>query len=220
MNKQNHIKAFIFDMDGTIVNNTLYHTKAWLQFLNKYGISIKEEELHAKIFGASEEIMPRFFGKDLSRGRNVSLAGEKETLYRNLYKELIVELRGLSHLLRIAKRKKIAVALATMSDIHNISFIVDKLNIRSSFDMIAGAEQVTNGKPHPEIYELVLSTLKIKPAEAVVFEDSQGGVLSAIAAGIPVIGVCTTHSKEKFKEWGVDVCINDFEEYIGTYMTI
>jgi len=205
-------------MDGTIVNNIPYHTKAWLQFLNKYDITIKEEELYPKIFGASEEIMPRFFGEDLSSERNISLGNEKEALYRDLYKDTIEELYGLKHLLQIAREKNIALALATMSDIQNISFIVDKLGIRSSFDMIAGAEQVTKGKPHPEIYNLVLSTLQIKAGDALVFEDSQGGVLSAKAAGISVIGICTTHSKEQFKEWGVDVCINDFEEYINNYM--
>ena len=125
---------------------------------------------------------------------------------------------GLKHLLQIAKKKNIAVALATMSDLQNISFIVDKLGIRSSFDVIAGAEQITRGKPHPEIYELVLSALGIKPEDAIVFEDSQGGILSAKAAGIPVVGICTTHSKEQFKEWGVDVCVSDFEEYIDNYM--
>ena len=218
MSKPIHVKAFIFDMDGTIVNNIPYHTKAWLQFLSKYNINIKEEELHPKIFGVSEEIMPRFFGKDLSPERNISLGNEKEELYRNLYKDIIEELRGLKDLLEIARKKNIAVALATMSDLQNISFIVDKLGIRSSFDMIAGAEQITKGKPHPEIYELVLSTLKINAEDAIVFEDSQGGVLSAKAAGIRVIGICTTHTKEQFKEWGVDVCINDFEEYIDNYM--
>jgi beta-phosphoglucomutase len=219
MSKPIHIKAFIFDMDGTIVNNIPYHTKAWLQFLRKYNINIKEEELHPKIFGVSEEIMPRFFGKDLPPGRNISLGNEKEALYRNLYKDIIEELHGLKHLLQIAREKKIALALATMSDLQNTSFIVDKLGIRSSFDVIAGAEQITKGKPHPEIYELVLSTLKIKADEAIVFEDSQGGVLSAKAAGIKVIGICTTHSEEQFKEWGVDVCINDFEEYIDNHMS-
>jgi beta-phosphoglucomutase len=218
MSKQNRVKAFIFDMDGTIVNNTPYHTKAWLQFLSKYNIHINEEALYSRIFGVSKEIMPRFFGKDLEPGSNVSLVNEKEALYRDLYKDIIEELNGLKHLLQIAKEKNIAVAMATMSDIPNINFIVDKLGIRSSFDMIAGAEQITRGKPHPEIYQLVLSTLKINPEEAIVFEDSHGGVLSARAAGIKVIGICTTHSKEQFKEWGVDICINDFEEYIDNYM--
>ena len=218
MRNPKDIKAFIFDMDGTIVNNIPYHTKAWLQFLRRYDIQIKEEELHPKIFGVSEEIMPRFFGRDLSAERNKSLGDEKEALYRNLYKDIIEELPGLTHLLQIAKKKNIAVALATMSDLQNISFIVDKLGLRSSFDLIAGAEQITKGKPHPEIYELVLSTLGLKPEDAIVFEDSQGGILSAKAAGIPVVGICTTHSKEQFKEWGVDVCVSDFEEYIDNYM--
>src|SRR4029079_7194563 len=101
MSKSPPVKAFIFDMDGTIVNNTPYHTKAWLQFLNKYSIAIKEEELHAKIFGASEEIMPRFFGEDLSPEKNTSLSNEKESLYRELYKDIIEELLGLKHLLQI-----------------------------------------------------------------------------------------------------------------------
>ena len=162
--------------------------------------------------------MPRFFGKDLSRERNIMLCNEKEALYRNLYKDIIEELHGLKHLLQIAKKKNISVALATMSDLQNISFIIDKLGIRSSFDMITGAEQITKGKPHPEIYELVLSTFKISPDEAVVFEDSQGGILSAKAAHIKVIGICTTHTKEQFKEWGVDECVSDFEDYIENYM--
>jgi beta-phosphoglucomutase len=218
ISKPNHTKAFIFDMDGTIVNNIPYHTKAWLQFLSKYNIHIEEHELYPKIFGVSKEIMPRFFGKDLSPERNIYLGNEKEELYRNLYKDIIEELRGLKHLLQIATKKNIAVALATMSDLQNISFIIDKLGMRSSFDIIVGAEHITKGKPHPEIYELVLSMLKINADDAIVFEDSQGGVLSAKAAGIKVIGICTTHSKEQFKEWGVDICINDFEEYIDNYI--
>ncbi len=216
MKSEKQIKAFIFDMDGTIINNISYHTKAWLQFLSKYNINISEEELHPKIFGVTKEIMPRFFG-DINEDENKRLGDEKEELYRELYKDIIEAQPGLIKLLQIARKKNIALALATMSDIKNISFIIDKLNIRSSFDLIAGAEQVTNGKPHPEIYELVLSTLKIKPENAIVFEDSHGGVLSAKAAGIKVIGVCTTHSREQFKEWGVDECINNFEEYIGRY---
>jgi HAD superfamily hydrolase (TIGR01509 family) len=212
------IQAFIFDMDGTIVNNIPYHARAWLQFLSKYNIHIEENELYSKIFGVNQEVMPRFFGKDLSPERNISLGNEKEELYRNLYKDVIEELRGLKHLLQIARERNIAVALATMSDIQNISFIIDKLDLRSCFDIIVGAEHVTKGKPHPEIYELVLSMLKINSGDAIVFEDSQGGVLSAIAAGIKVIGICTTHSKEQFKEWGAALCINDFEEYIANYM--
>ena len=212
------IQAFIFDMDGTIVNNIPYHTRAWLQFLRKYNIHIEEKDLYAKIFGVNEEIMPRFFGEDLSPERSISLGHEKEEFYRSLYKDVIEELSGLKHLLQIARERNIAIALATMSDIQNISFIIDKLDLRSWFDVIVGAEDITKGKPHPEIYELVLSMLKIKSGDAIVFEDSQGGVLSAMAAGIKVIGICTTHSKQQFKEWGVELCINDFEEYIANYM--
>ena len=212
------IQAFIFDMDGTIVNNIPYHTRAWLQFLSKYNIHIEENELYPKIFGVNEEIMPRFFGEDLSPERSISLGHEKEEFYRSLYKDVIEELSGLKHLLQIARERNIAIALATMSDIQNISFIIDKLDLRSWFDVIVGAEHITKGKPHPEIYELVLSMLKIKSGDAIVFEDSQGGVLSAMAAGIKVIGICTTHSKQQFKEWGVELCINDFEEYIANYM--
>jgi beta-phosphoglucomutase len=218
MIKRGIIKAFIFDMDGTIVDNTAYHTKAWLHFLSKYDIHITEDELYPKLFGISEEIMPRFFGMDISSERNKSLGDEKEALYRDLYKDVIEELKGFKHLTQIAKEKNIALALATMSDIQNVSFIIDTLGIRSSFDMIAGAENITNGKPHPEIYELVLSSLKINASEAIVFEDSEGGVLSAKAAGIEVVGICTTHSKQQFEKWGVNVCVNDFEEYVNNYM--
>jgi beta-phosphoglucomutase len=212
------IRAFIFDMDGTIVHNIPYHTKAWLQFLSKYNIDITEAELYPKIFGVSDEIMPRFFGDDLSPEKNRKLGNEKESLYRSLYKDSIRELNGFGALVQAAKEKNISLALATMSDTENINFIIDGLGIRSSFDLIVGAEQIRRGKPHPEIYELVLATLHITAGDAIVFEDSQGGVLSAQAAGIGVIGICTTHSREQFRKWGVDTCINDFNEFITSFI--
>ncbi len=211
------MKVFIFDMDGTIINNTPYHTKAWLRFLSNNKILIKEEELGSKIYGVNHEIIPRFFGNHLSIEKIKSLAAEKEKIYRTLYQPLIEELKGLKKLLILAKQKKISVALATMSNVDNISFIIDSLGIRSYFDFIAGEENVKQGKPLPEIYELVLSTIKIKPEDAVVFEDSPTGVKSAQQAGIDVIGICTSHSKDEFKKWGVNISINNFEEYIDNY---
>ncbi len=213
------MKAFIFDMDGTIVNNTPYHTKAWTQFLNNNNIFIKDEDLLSKIYGVNDEIIPRFFGDSLSIEKIKKLAAEKEKIYRTIYRPLIEELRGLEKLLKLAKQKEISIALATMSNIENISFIIDALGIRSYFDLIAGEENVMQGKPHPEIYELVLSSLKIKPEDAIVFEDSHSGVKSAQEAGIPVVGVCTTYSKDQFKKWGVNISINNFEEYIDNYLT-
>ena len=211
------MKAFIFDMDGTIINNTLYHTKAWTQFLSNHNIFIKEGELASKIYGVNDEIIPRFFAGDLPIEKIKELAAEKEKIYRTLYQPLIEELKGLEKLLNLAKQKKILIALATMSNLENISFIIDGLGIRSYFDLIAGEENVKQGKPHPEIYKLVLSNFKINPEEAIVFEDSQSGVRSAQQAGIPVIGVCTSHSKEEFKKWSVNISVNNFEEYIDNY---
>jgi beta-phosphoglucomutase len=211
------IKAFIFDMDGTIVNNITYHHEAWLSFLKKYNKLSNVEDFHAQNHGTIEEMIVRFFGDDLPEEKVRELGFEKEETYRQLYKDKIEEVAGFGKMLEQAKENGIKVALATMGNVDNIDFILDNLKVREYFDVIIGGDQVNHGKPHPEIYERVLSNLELEAEDTLVFEDSQGGVISAHGAGLKVIGVSTTHHPSDFEAWGVEDCVADFNEYLEKY---
>jgi beta-phosphoglucomutase len=104
-----------------------------------------------------------------------------------------------------------------MGNVDNINFIIDSLNVREYFNVMVDKQHVKQGKPHPEIYELIVSELKVAANSTIAFEDSKEGVTSALKAGLRVIGIGTSHKKEEFMEWGIENCVANFEEYMDKY---
>ena len=206
-------KALIFDMDGTIVDNIPYHNRARLFFLEKYGIKFHPSETEVILNLSTKVIVRNYFGNNLSSQEIKALDGEKQLIYRNLYKGNIKEIDGFKQLLVTAKDKGLKIALSTMGCYENIDLVLNSLKVNSYFDVIVSGKEITNGKPHPEIYTRTLSLLNINPEEAIVFEDTQSGVLSARQTGIEVIGVCTTHSQAEFSTWGTANAVLNYTNY-------
>lgn len=202
--------AFVFDMDGVIVDTNPYHKIALRQFAEKYGYSISEEELIKKIYGrTNKEWIPVLFGKSLSAEEVDRYGEEKERLFRDLYKKDIRPLKGLKNFLDQMGELKIPRAIGTSAPRSNLDFILDETHLRKYFTITLDEDDVTRGKPDPEIYIKCAAKLQMPPAQCIVFEDSLSGIASARAAGCPVVGVATTHSAE---ELGTKVVIKDFSE--------
>jgi haloacid dehalogenase superfamily, subfamily IA, variant 3 with third motif having DD or ED/haloacid dehalogenase superfamily, subfamily IA, variant 1 with third motif having Dx(3-4)D or Dx(3-4)E len=205
-------KAIIFDMDGTLVDNIPFHKEAWLSFLRKYNIILNPDQFEAQNHGNIEEMIRRFFGEELSDEEVIRLGQEKEQTYRDLYKNHLKEVSGLTDLLHRMKKQNIIAALATMGDTPNIDFILDSLNIRSFFDYITGGHEISRGKPDSEIFDLSLAKMNLKCEDCLVIEDSIGGVQSAQNAGIKVIGITTSYTSEILKTNGCFYTISNFKE--------
>lgn len=206
------IKAFIFDMDGTLVDNMSFHRDSWLLFCRKHNISFTPEQFHTENHGTLEEMIRYFLGKDLSDGRVKELGQEKETIYRELYRDHIKEINGLTGLLKNLEKQGVKIAMATNGDMPNIDFVLDNLNIRRFFHSITGADEISKGKPDPEIFELVLRKLNFRAEECISVEDSIDGVIAAKRAGLKVIGVTTMHTAEELKEKGCFRVISGYNE--------
>lgn len=205
-------KAIIFDMDGTLVDNIPYHRDAWLEFLQKHGIHLNAHQFHAQNHGTIDEMMRRFFPQIHDTQLLHDLGQEKESTYRELYRPHIREVIGLSPFLQQMKAKGIIGLLATMGDPPNIDFTLDSLGIRSYFSFTTGGHEVIKGKPDPEIFLLSMQKAGLRPEECLVIEDSQGGILAAKRAGIQVVGISTSESKETLVSLGCDGAVADFEE--------
>ncbi len=205
------VKAVVFDMDGTLVDNMNFHRQAWFDFLAGYDIHITEAEFQEKNVGIITEIVPKFFTRTLSREEIISLGKEKEAVYRNLYKDHIKPLSGLENFLRALQEAKISIALATAADKGNIDFTLDALGIRKYFTVITGSEEVAHGKPHPDVYLKSAAKLQLAPRHCIAFEDTPSGIRSASAAGMEVVGLATTHTREELRVYPLLTIIENYE---------
>lgn len=205
----NGIKAAIFDMDGTMINNMGYHKKAWQEFLRQHGIVLTEDEFKQKISGKkNDQIFEIVFGKKLDKERELQYTEEKEALYRELFKPDIEEIAGLSELIEDLHNRGIRTAIATTAPAKNRDFALKELGLEGKFEVILGDEHVSQGKPHPEIYLSTAKELVVRPDECIVFEDSPPGVMSGKNAGMTVVGVLSSHAPEDIKE--ADYTVGDF----------
>jgi HAD superfamily hydrolase (TIGR01509 family) len=206
------LKAVIFDMDGTLVDSIPFHKESWISFLNRHDIELDPDQFQSQNRGNIEEMIRKFFGETIPTERLVALGNEKEDIYRDLYRQHIREIDGLTNFLLSLKKENIKIALATMGDPNNINFILDTTQIHPFFQYITGGNEISKGKPDPEIYKLSLKKMNLQNTECVVFEDSLDGICAAKLAGLKVIGITTTHTAEELEKAGCVFAISDFTD--------
>jgi beta-phosphoglucomutase family hydrolase len=206
------VKALIFDMDGTIIDNMMVHHRAWQQLLGELGYSWTLEEIKARVWGKNEEIFERLFPGKFSQEQVAELTERKERRYVEIYRPDIAMLAGLEKLLEDARSMGVRLGIATAAPRVCVDFVREALSLENYFDTIVDAQQVTKGKPHPEGFLRAAECLGVSPEECVVFEDAPVGVEAAQAAGIRTYVVLTTHAEDEFHRFkNVQGFIRDFE---------
>jgi len=202
-------KAVIFDLDGTLLDNNSFHRKTWEAYLKKMGKLISEEEFNAHLNGrTNKDAVEYIYGRKMSEEESTKYTLEKEELYREIYKPYIKPVSGLINFLKILYQKNIPMAIATSGIQPNIDFMFENIPIKKYFKEVVNSSHITHGKPHPEIYLKVASLLNIPPINCLVFEDAVVGINSAKAAGMKVIAVATTQTKEELSI--ADMIVDDY----------
>lgn len=208
-------KAFLFDLNGTIIDDMHYHAKAWHQILtNDLGADLTWDEVKVQMYGKNREVLNRIFGEDhFSDEKADKLSVEKEKYYQEAYKPHLELIKGLRDFLAKADAQNIKMAIASAAITDNIDFIVDNLDIRHYFDAFVSADDVENSKPDPETFLKAAEKLHIKPEDCIVFEDAPKGVEAAQNAGMRCIVITTAHPKEDFSQYdNVVGFIKDYED--------
>jgi len=187
------IEALIFDMDGVLVDSNPMHRRAWEVFNLRYGLETTPA-MHERMYGKrNDEIVRDFFGDSLSPEEIVARGREKEILYRELAARELEEMLvpGIRDFLQ--RYYYLPTAIATNAEPENVNFLLDGASLRRYFRVVVDGHQVNRPKPFPDIYLRAADLLAVKPENCLVFEDSYSGVQAALAAGMRVIGITTTH---------------------------
>jgi beta-phosphoglucomutase len=210
-------KAFLFDLNGTMIDDMQYHTIAWHKILTEdLGAQITVEETKAQMYGKNSELLDRVFGRGyFTDERTLEISLEKERRYQEAFRPHLKLIEGLDEFLEKAKQEDIRMAIGSAAITFNIDFVLDNLNVRSYFDAIVSADDVRESKPHPETFLKGAQLLKVQPSECVVFEDAPKGVEAAANAGMPCVVLTTMHEEEEFKQYSnIIKFVKDYTELV------
>ncbi len=190
-------EALIFDMDGTLVDNMAFHAQSWPIWAATEGLALSDAEILSRTHGTISDIVARFF-PNKSEAKRFEIGERKEALYRELYAPHLRLLPGCADLLEWTQGAAMPIALATAGDATNIAFTLDGLKIREYFGAFVGGEDVSRGKPDPEVFLLAAQKLGIAPEKCLIFEDSPAGVEAARRAGMKCIALNLMAPREDF----------------------
>lgn len=187
------MQAFLFDLDGVIVDTAHFHYQAWRRLANeKLGFDISEE-FNESLKGVSRtESLDRI----LAHG-GVSLEDVTKEAYATLKNQWYVELvnqmtpadilPGVTDFLAQTRADGIKIALGSVSK--NAKPILERIGILAAFDAIIDGTKISKGKPDPEVFLKGAEELGIPPSECVVFEDAVAGIEAGRRAGMKTVGI-------------------------------
>ncbi|HEY4876611.1 MAG TPA: HAD family phosphatase [Puia sp.] len=208
-------KAFIFDLNGTMIDDMHYHAKAWFDILNNnLNANLPYDEVKKQMYGKNEELLERVFGKDHFTEEEIKkISMQKEHSYQSAFLPELKLISGLDDFLQKAYDKNILLAIASAAIPFNIDFVLDNLHIRHYFKAIVSADDVAVSKPHPEVFIKAAQLLNVEPKDCIVFEDAPKGVEAAANAGMQTVVITTTHEQKEFAEYkNVILFVKDYDD--------
>lgn len=205
--------AFIFDMNGTMIDDMHFHEKAWYDILvNELGAPLTPAQAKAQMYGKNEELFERVFGNRFSPEEIDTIVDRKEKRYQDAFLPHLKLIDGLDVFLQNAQAKHIALAIGTAAPKTNVDYVMDNLHLWQTFPVIIGADDVKSSKPDPEVFLKAATKVNIEPHKCIVFEDSPKGIEAARNAGMKAVGVSTFHTAEELSNDNVLFVIEDYTD--------
>ncbi len=196
------IDAVIFDMDGLMFDTEKLGETCWEKAGEKFGYNISRE-IYKKVTGLnlakSKEIFLKYHGKDfpfdIIRNERIRLANEK------IISRGVPVKTGLFDLLDFLKSAKIKTGLASSTEKQRVYLLLDQSKTKDYFHAITCGDEVTKGKPDPEIFLTTCVKLRTEPERCIVLEDSVHGIEAAFRAGmLPIMVPDTIQPDDRIKE--------------------
>lgn len=204
-------KALFFDLDGTLAETDSVHFPAWADILKPHGYEVDWAFFQENISGRLNPEVLAQFAPHLAPEEIEAVAEAKEAHFRERAGAL-EPLPGLVDFIEKGHERGLPTVLVTNAPRANALAVLGALNLHEFFEVLILAEDVGAGKPDPAPYKAALSTLGIRPEEAVTFEDSPSGIRSSVAAGIPTVGIASTQSPETLAAFGARLVAHDFTD--------
>ncbi len=210
------IKAVLWDLDGTLLDNVDLHWQAWQRILGEYGMPLSRESFLPTFGLRNDFLIPMWLGKKIPSTEVEQIGNQKEEIYRGLLQQAPLTLMpGAETLLDLFQRQGWQQAIASMTTNENLATILDRLPIHSYFEVLVTGEQVQNGKPAPDIFLSAARQLGLAAQQCMVIEDLPMGIAAAQAGGMLAVGIGPA-----FKTGIGDLLLPDLEALAETFQTL
>jgi len=210
-------RAVLWDLDGTLVDSVDYHWRAWHDTMRGEGLELSYQRFHDSFGQRNDRILTTWLGASLT-AETIHRVGEaKEALYRDLaVAEGVVPLPGAAEWIERLRAGGWRQAIASSAPAENVRVILRLLDLAHVFDAIVSAEDVTAGKPDPQVFLAAAAKVQVPSAACVVVEDAAAGVEAAKRAGMKCIGVSSTNvlPADVFVRSLVDLPAETFEQLV------
>ncbi|MDI6816782.1 MAG: HAD family phosphatase [Actinomycetota bacterium] len=205
------IRAFIFDVDGTLVDTREIHTSAWKKALAAFGIELSAEAIQEQLGRRAVDIIQDFIPEDRPELR-ADILEAKWRAFRDSYADIEVFPKT-KELFVYLHDKGLGIALATSAKRQDAEFYVELLSVGQYLKAVVAAEDTEFSKPHPEIFLKAAILLRVAPEEAVVVGDSAHDIEAAVRAGMTPIGVLTGgNAASILRDAGAERVYDDIED--------
>ena len=187
----------LFDWDGVIIDSSRQHEESWEMLAEELQMPLPQDHFLRGFGMKNQVIIPEIleWTRDPDEIHHFSL--RKEFLYREIVKQRGIEpLPGVLSVLRMLREHGIPCSVASSTHRENVETIFDVIGVRDYFQAVVTAEDVSRGKPDPEVFLKGAGKIGRDPRRCAVFEDAHVGIEAGLAAGARVIAVATTNPLE------------------------
>ena len=200
-------RAVLWDVDGTLIDSSEYHWLSWHGALAAENFHVTREQFASSFGQRNDEILRSYFPG--IKPADIARVGDaKEAAYREMIRERGIELLpGVRRWLEKLRDEGWLQAVASSAPLLNIETIIEALDLESFFSAIASAEDVTAGKPDPQVFIAAARKVGVAPSACVVVEDAPAGTEAARRAGMRSIGVLSSHA-----ELHADIVVRTLED--------
>ena len=208
----NTFKPFgaIFDWDGVVIDSSIQHERSWEMLAEEVGKPLPTDHFTQGFGKRNAVIIPEILGWTNDMEEIDRLGRRKEELYRELVKSDGLEaLPGVRELLEELKMAGIPCVVGTSTERENLQLAFDLLELGAFFLGSTCSEDVSRGKPDPEVFLHAAGQTSLPPEKCVVLEDSTHGIEAALAGNMKALGLATTRPAEKLESAGAHCVIPD-----------
>ena len=216
------IEAFIFDIDGTLIDSNDFHAKAWQQAFNKFGKKILFEQVRPHIGKGADTLLPEFLSEREIKDFGDEITDERGEIFKKEYLEQIKPFPKVRELFEKIKADGKKIALASSANEDEVEAYKKIANIEDLVEKSTSADDAEKSKPEPDIFEAALKLLgNPAPANVLVVGDTPYDAEAATKANLKIIGVlCGGFPEKDLREKGCAAIYQNPADLLENYENI